>query len=103
MLKIPYNLSVFLLLLLLFLTRSLWESAAPLLGLLGLPAIGWLLGQFNHEIENHILLHSIQLVTLFATLLLLIYASELAGTVGALFFFCTVPPTFYFGLKRSDR
>ena len=72
-----------------------------LLSFLALPAAGVLMGRFNSEIESHILLHSIQLVTLFATLLLIIYASELGGTGGVIFFLLTFPPMFYYGFQQK--
>ena len=73
---------------------------APL-SLVALPAAGILMGQFNSEIQHHVLLHSIQLVTLFVVLLLAIYASEVAGTVGVLFFLITYPLAFYYGFRQK--
>lgn len=84
----------------LLLTEMLLEAEILLLHFLALPAAGLLMGHFNSEIESHILLHSIQLVTLFAILLLMIYASELGGTLGVIFFIATFSPAFYYGFKN---
>ena len=96
-----WNQLALLVLTLLFLTETLWTQEFLLLHYLALPAAGWLMGQFNREIENHILLHSIQLITLFAMLLLAIYASELGGSVGLFYFLITFSPAFYYGLRHK--
>lgn len=90
-----------LLLSLLFVTEVVWERTFLPLHFIALPAAGLLMGYLNSEIKSHILLHSIHLITLFVILLLAIYASELGGTAGVLFFLCAFPPAFYVGLKQK--
>lgn len=101
LLRDRWNQLALLVLALMFLTETVWSGEFLLLHYLALPAAGLLMGRFNSGIENHVLLHSIQLVTLFAILLLAIYASELGGTFGLLFFLLTFSPAFYYGLKHK--
>ncbi len=88
-------------LLALLVNEWLLELHTVILNLAALPAAGLLMGQLNRGIQHHVLLHSVQLVTLFAGLLLAIYASELAATGGVLFFLITFPAAFYYGFRYT--
>ena len=87
-------------LLVLLLLEQLLNQSSLLLTFVAFPAAGWILGQINREIKNHILLHSVHLVSLFLTFLLAIYAAERGGSWGLLLFLLTFSPSFYWGMRQ---
>ncbi len=69
---------------------------------LALPAGGLMLGVFNRNIKNHIWLHTVQLVTLFVVILLVVQFKELGGTGGMIYALLALSVSFYWGLMQGN-